>query len=190
MYKILIVEKEIQNIQKKNSVKNITINQLEKELKTKEYDLIYIENKFLKDKIEKIILSDYMLLPKALEKLAINEAPNNTYINLKNVNKYIINNTKIIEFRNYYEEMVISSIIKYKLINNADIKQIYKKICPNIITKIKVKKTVNEVVCKNYAANSILRKCKYYLFQKKIKKQFFDKILKNIEYDINQSNNL
>ena len=137
------------------------------------------------DKIEEIILSsNYMLLPDVLKKLTINNDIRNTYISLEIINKLIIDNIKIVELKDFYEEMSIASIIKQVLIGIEETKNIYENICPNKNIEKRLKETVNKIVSRHYAANNIIKKYKYVLCHKKIKKKFFRKILANIEKDI------
>lgn len=77
MYKILIVDDLIKVLNKEfviqKQVDYVNIENLEVKLKNEEYDLIYISNRLVIEKITKMILYDYMLLPKMLNKLSINE---------------------------------------------------------------------------------------------------------------------
>lgn len=111
MYRILIVENSEIPIK---DVKHIKIEKLSEELKS-EYDLIYIHEKYITKQISKQILPEYMILPKELNNLAINNEPNKTYISLQIINKLIIDNLKIIDFKDYYEEITIAIIIKQML---------------------------------------------------------------------------
>ena len=153
MYKILKINKSKQNIQTNNIIN---------ELSNISYDIIYVAEEVKTDKIEEIILSsNYMLLPDVLKKLTINNDIRNTYISLEIINKLIIDNIKIVETKNIYEN-----------------------ICPNKNIKKRLKETVDKIVSRHYAANNIIRKYKYVLCNKKIKEKFFRKILVNIEKDI------
>lgn len=182
MYKILEINNKKQIIQ---------INNIIKELSNISYDIIYVAGEVKTDKIEEIILSsNYMLLPDVLKKLTMNNDIKNTYISLEIINKLIIDNIKIVEMKDFYEEMSIASIIKQILIGVEERKNIYKNICPNKSIERKLKETVNNVITRNYAANNIIRKFKYVLCHKKIKKIFFKKILSNIEKDIEKMESL
>lgn len=119
MYRILIVENN--EIPIKN-VKHIKIDGFMEELKS-EYDLIYIDEKYVTKQISMQIEPEYMKLPIELKKLAINGEINRTYISLQIVNKLIIDNLKIIDFKNYYEEMTIAIVIKQMLNRNNKFKQ-------------------------------------------------------------------
>lgn len=111
MYRLLIVENNEIPIK---DVKHIKIDSLVEELKS-EYDLIYIDEKYITKQLKKQIEPEYMILPKELKKLAINGQKSKTYISLQIVNKLIIDNLKIIEFKDYYEEMTIAIVIKQML---------------------------------------------------------------------------
>lgn len=119
MYRILVVENNKIPIK---DVKHIKIETLMEELKS-EYDLIYIDEKYVTKQISMQIEPEYMILPKELKKLEINGEKNKTYISLQIVNKLIIDNLKIIEFKDYYEEMTIAIVIKQMLNRNNKFKQ-------------------------------------------------------------------
>ena len=123
MYKILIVNYFDNDIQIKQHIKYINLDQIKDELKKSEYDLIYLNINNITQPIEKIILADYMQLPKALNKLSINNDRMGTYINLQLINKLIINNIKIIEFKNYHEAMTIASLLKQMLKRREKLKK-------------------------------------------------------------------
>lgn len=188
MYRILIIDTNIQNIQLKNKVKYIKLKEAIKELKTSEYDLIFLKDKV--ESLEKIILADYMQLPKELKKLAINNEENHTYISLQIVNKLIIDNLKIIEFKDFYEEMAIALILKQFLIGETNLEKTYNNICPKEQNEKEIRKTVEKVVRRSYSAKKIIRKCKYYMCHKRIKVKFFENIFVNIKNDINNMENL
>jgi len=190
MYKILIIDKTIQNIQLRSKVKYVAPNKALNELKNSEYDLIYINTKINTKFLMKSILSDYMELPIKLKKLTIKNEITNTYINLQIVNKLIFNNLEVIEFKDFYEKMTIALILKQFLIGETEVKKIYNNICPKDLNIKEVRKTVDNVVKKNYIADNILRKFKYYICHKNIKAKFFKNILINIENDINKMEQL
>ncbi len=176
MYKILEIN---------NSKQIIPINNIIKKLSNIYYDIIYVAGEVKTDEIEEMILSsNYMLLPDILKKLTINNDIRNTYVSIEIINKLIIDNIKIVELKDFYEEMSIASIIKQVLIGIKETKNIYENICPNKTIEKRLKKTVDKVVSRHYVANNIIRKFKYILCHKKIKEKFFRKILANIEKDI------
>lgn len=119
MYRILIVGNNEIPIK---DVKHIKINNLVEELKS-EYDLIYINEKYITKQLSMKIEPEYMILPKELMKLAINGEIERTYISLQIVNKLILDNLKILDFKNYYEEMTIAIIIKQMLNRRNKFKQ-------------------------------------------------------------------
>ena len=190
MYKILIIDESIQNIQLNGKVKYVTTNKAFSELKSSEYDLIYINLNYQTKILEETIFSDYMELPKKLKKLTVQNDIKNTYINLQIINKLIFDNLEIIEFKNFNEEMTIALILKQFLIGETKVKKIYNNICPKDLNIKEVRKTVDNVVKKNYTAENILRKFKYYICHKTIKKKFFENILINIENDIDKMEQL
>ena len=64
-------------------------------------------------------------------KLSLNPQIYTTFINIQILNKLIMDNIKIIEFRNYYEEVLVANIIKQQIIKPDKIKQIYKELSLN-----------------------------------------------------------
>lgn len=188
MYKILIVnEKELipqSKIKNEQCIKYIQKGEIEKVLKTQEFDLIYIKDDLMTEKIRKRIECDFIILPLKLNKLKSKDIGYLTFINLQIINKLIMENIGIIRFKNYYEEMVIASIIKMKIIEELNIRQIASKICKNKIQRIKMKNAIENVIIRDYAGNSIMRKIRYVFKKKMIWNRFFYKILDNIEKDI------
>lgn len=185
MYKILIVNDQTKGISEEDkNVKYVQLNNLKETLQKEEFDLIYLSNNLLNEETKSIILCDYMVLPKILEKLALNLQICSTFINIQILNKLIMDNTKIVEFENYYEELAVANIVKEKIIKKRKIKQIYKDLDLNKQEKYKLKKTVNSVILKNYTSGNFLRKCKYVLKKRKIQELFFNKIITNMENDI------
>ena len=188
MYRILIIDTNIQNIQLKNKVKCIKLQETINELKNSEYDLIFLNKKV--ESLEKIILADYMQIPRELEKLAINNEAKHTYISLQIVNKLIFDNMKIVEFKDFYEEMIIALMLKQFLIGETNLEKIYNNICPKEQNEKEIRKIVEKVIRRNYSVNKIIRKCKYYICHKRINAKFFENILVNIKNDINNMENL
>lgn len=190
MYKILVIDASIQNIQIDSKIKYVKPEKAISELKDSEFDLIFITDKFKTSSLEKVMLADYMELPKGLKKLAIKNEVNHTYINLQIVNKLIFDNLEIIEFKDFYEKMTIALILKQFLIGETEVKKIYNNICPKELKLKYLKRTVDNVVKRNYVVNNLIRKCKYYICHKRIKTKFFKNILVNIESDINKMEKL
>lgn len=188
MYKILLVEESTctntNDIDKElHVIKQIKKEQLKKEISNNEYDLIYLQNELLNEEIEKNILSDFSLLPKSLNKLALDNKFI-TFVNLQLINKIIMDNIKIIEFKDYFEELVVANIIKQLLMNKVKIENIYEIICKNKDKRKKTKKTLQSIISRHYARSNLIRKIKYKLKEKEIQQTFFDKIMYNVETDI------
>lgn len=191
MYKILIVDQSVKALKHKvhneQYVDYANTNGLKETLKQQEYDLIYINSYLVNKEVEKLILCDYMVLPEILNKLSL--CDKQAFINIQILNKLIMDNISIIKFKGYFEEMVIANIIKEKIVQEIEIENIYKKLCPNELEKQKVKNAVKNVIIRNYVGNSFIRKCKYLINQKKIQEKFFNIILKNINNDIEEKDN-
>lgn len=185
MYKILVVDKDI-NVANNEAmeINYVQSKDLEDKLKIKEYDLIYLNKRSFNKEINKIILNDYMELPSILEKLALNRQKYITFINMQILNKLIMDNIKIIEYSNYYEELVIANVVKQKIIKPRKNRQIYKEICLSNQEYLDVKKTVSSVIKKSYSGGNFWRNCKYVLKKNKIQEMFFNKIIRNIRNDI------
>lgn len=184
MYKILIIDESAQNIQRNNKIKYLNPEKAVIELKDSEFDLIFLNNNVKTNFLEKVILADYMQLPKELKKLVIRNEANHTYINLQIVNKLIFNNIETIEFKNFYEKMTIALILKQFLMGKTEYEKIYNNICPKELKIEDLKRTVENVVKRNYATENLIRKGKYYIYHKKIRKKFFEKIFVNIKHEI------
>ena len=185
MYKVLIGKDNItQQFQKETSITYTKRENLLEMLEYYEYDLIYIDYKYRDNQIEKIVFKDYMILPKCMSKLIINNDIDNTFINLNFVNLLIRKNVEVIEFKDYLEEIVLSSIIK-EMLNGQSNEDI---ICDKIYAtdnEIKyVKRIINGIISRHYAVDSKIRKVKYILYKQKIKNKFFNNILNNINNDI------
>lgn len=118
-YKILIVENNEIPIK---SFKHINVEELLEEIKY-EYDLIYIDKKYITKQIKEEIEQEYMILPGVLKKLQINGEEDKTYINLQIINKLIFDNLKIIDFKDCYEEVIMAIIIKQMLNRNSKFKR-------------------------------------------------------------------
>lgn len=185
MYKILVVDKDINEASNtERDIDYVQSKDLEDELKIKEYDLIYLNQKLLNKELQKILLNDYMELPSILEKLAWNRQEYITFINMQILNKLIMDNIKIMEYSNYCEELVIANVVKQKIIKPRKNKQIYKEICLSNQEYLDVKKTVSSVIKKSYSGGNFWRNCKYVLKKNKIQEMFFNKIIQNIRNDI------
>ena len=185
MYKVLIGKDNItQQFQKENSITYTKKDKLLEMLGHDEYDLIYIDYKYRDNQVEQLVFKDYMILPKCMSKLIINNDRDNTFINLNFINVLIRKNVEVIEFKDYLEEIILSSIIK-EMLNGQSNEDI---ICAKIYVtanEIKyVKRIINSIISRHYAADSRIRKLKYILCKQKIKNKFFSNIVNNINNDI------
>ena len=188
MYKILIVsykKENIPSIRHKQKIKYIKPEQMIYELTNKEYDLIYVSNECNIQQVKDNILADYMLLPIALKKLAINGCINNTYVNLQILNKLLIDNVEKIKFENYCEEMTMLQILKIMLVNQAELKEVMHNIEQNkIISKKNVQQMIKQIIYRNLLSNNYLKRFKYKIHPRKMEKLFFACILDQIYNDI------
>lgn len=195
MYRILIIgdiSSEIEeNIdQKKHIVELIEKENVEDKLKIKdEYDFIYVQKNLVTKEDEQIILTKFEQLPRILYKFDLSNGYVG-FVNMQIVNKLIIENLKIIEFEDYFEEMVIANIIKQMIIKEIKLKQVYDSMCKNKLDNEQARKAAKKVIIRNYAINNIIRKCQYILKQRTIQRTFFDKIIQNIKNDIENMENL
>ncbi|MCI8832642.1 MAG: hypothetical protein HFJ19_00295 [Clostridia bacterium] len=186
MYKILIVDESIDLLKKdeEQCIDYAKIGDLELKLKNQEYDLIYLSDSLVKDNITENVLYDYRIRPSIFEKLFINKSKYTIFINQNIINKLIMDNIGIIEYKNTYEEFVIASIIEEKILKDMKLEPIYKKICPDKKHMLNVKNVVKNVIERHYVGDSFYRKLGYIVKQERIQEKFFSKILKNIENDI------
>lgn len=192
MYRILIVDESTQvlkdKVKSEQHIEYVIKEKLKEELEQQEYDVLYLKDDLQTEEIKKIILYDFMMLPSAFEKVILNIENYKTFINIQILNKLIIENIDIIEFEDYYERLLIANIIKEQIMQKTSLEKVYKKICPNEINKNK--NVVKKIITRHYAGKNILRKCKFILHQKRIQKQFFNKILQNIDKDISNMEKL
>ena len=186
MYNILVIDNKIRDIHSKHKIKSLKPENVIKELKTFDYDLIYLNSKYKTEEIEKNILSDFMKLPYILKKLTINNEIESTYISLQIINELIIRNTHDIKFKDYYEEVVTLNIVKQILILQIRISNIINNICPNKVIKDKVEKAIESVIKRNYVRNSLIRRFQYIIFHKKVTEKFFGNIIIDIKKNINE----
>lgn len=192
MYKILAIGEKIANIEDKNAVKYVGMEEVAKELRNNEYDFVYLNldnmpiEMRIKKEIEIGIYEKYMSLPVMMRKLSINSDWKNTYINLKIKNKLLVKNIETIEYKGY--EGVVLVYILEELLNDEPcrIKEICELVTIEMFGVVKASKLMKRVVCRNYSKNSLKQKLKYILFQKKINKNFFEKLLNNIKEDIEE----
>lgn len=95
-----------------------------------------------------------------------------------------MDNIKTVEFKTYYEELLIANIIKEKIIEKTSAEQVFKKLCVDERQIINAKNTVKNVIGRHYAGDSFYRKCAYRVNYKRIEDKFFNKLLQIIEKDI------
>ena len=188
MYKILIISDckndGTQKIMNKNMTEYGNSWNLEQKIRTKEYELIYVQKNLISNRITDEILIDYIILPQLFKKVIVNTDSFITFINIQILNKLIDDNIKIIEFKNWYERIIVANRVQ-EIITK---KTYSKKIPLNIaLTRKDIKKAkfaINKVILRNYAGKNIIRTLKFFLKKKKIKRMFFDKIINNIENDV------
>ena len=155
---------------------------LDNKLQRKEYDIIYIPKEIVRNELIDKTLNDYEIVPNILKKLNLNS----DYITLTNIqvlNKLILDNIDIIQFKNNFEITLIAYEIRKKLTSE----QTYltdKEI--TIIDRIRKNIILNLVIVRNYSSKSIWRTIKYLFSKKKIQKLFFEKIENNIKNDIKE----
>lgn len=187
MYKIIIVECTKQSYKelvkgKQHNIEYVKKENLDKKLQKEEYDIIYIPKEIAKNELINKTLNDYEIVPNILKKLELNS----DYITLTNiqiVNRLILDNINIIQFKNNFEMTLIAYEIRKGLTN----KQTY--LTDNEITLIdRIRKNIilNLVIVRNYSGKSIWRIIKYLFNNKKIQKLFFEKIKNNIKNDIKE----
>ena len=184
MYKIIIVEDTNQSYKelvkgKQHNIEYVKKEELDDKLRREEYDIIYLPREIGKNELINKTLNDYEVAPTILKKLYLN----NDYITLTNIqliNKLILDNINIIQFKNNFEATLIAYKIRKKLTNETYLVEKYL----TQFDKIREYITLNLVIARNYSGKSIWRILKYLLNQKKIQKLFFEKIENNIKNDI------
>lgn len=187
MYKIIIVESTNKNYKvlvkgKQHNIEYVKKDSLDNKLQKKEYDIIYIPKEIAKNELINKALNAYEIVPNILKKLNLN-SDYITLINIQMINKLILDNIDIIQFKNNFEIILVAYEIRKKLTNEQkDLTD--KKI--TLIDKIRKYIILNLVIVRNYSGKSIWRKLKYLLNKKKIQKLFFEKIENNIKNDIKE----
>lgn len=171
MYKILVIDAEInENKKSDNKIKNIKLNELNKELKEVEYDFIYVEEK-TKD-MEEIILEDYILVPNELKSIIISMDAKCMYISRQFMNGVMRKNIKEIKFEHWSEEPLVFLILQKMLDGQNDLKAIIDDICQiNIEAENEMKEAIKNVVTRNYGDGYS-------------ENEFFEKLLERIKKDI------
>lgn len=187
MYKIIIVEDTNQSYKelvkgKQHNIEYVKKDNLDDKLQREEYDIIYIPKEIARNKLIDKTLNDYEIVPNILKKFDLNS----DYITLTNIqilNKLILDNINIIQFKNNFEITLIAYEIRKKLTSE----RIYltdKEI--TLIDRIRKNIILNLVIVRNYSGKSIWRTIKYLFSKKKIQKLFFEKIESNIKNDIKE----
>ena len=119
MYKIIIVEGTNQSYKelvkgKQHNIEYVKKDNLDNKLQRKEYDIIYIPKEIVRNELIDKTLNDYEIVPNILKKLDLNS----DYITLTNIqvlNKLILDNIDIIQFKNNFEITLIAYEIRKKL---------------------------------------------------------------------------
>lgn len=188
MYKILIEDdyknSRIQKLNEKNIIEYVATWNLEEKIRSEEYDFICLKSGLLSENVKDEILINYIILPQLFKEIAVNVSSYLTFISIQILNELIENNIEIIEFKNWYERIVIANKIQ-EIITG---KTYSKKILLNVsLTKkdiIKLEFNMNRVIIRNYANKNVIRVLKYFIKKRKIQKMFFDKIISNIKNDM------
>lgn len=188
MYKILIVNDckndRIQKIKENNTIEYVKTWNLDEKIRAEEYDFIYIKNDLITEEIKNGILIDYIILPQLLERIAINIDGYLIFINIQILNNLIGNNIEIIEFKNWYEKIIIAIKIQEIITGKTYSNKIPLNISLNKRDILKAKFNMNKVIIRNYAGKNVIRRLKYIIKKKKIQKIFFEKIINNIKNDV------
>lgn len=189
MYNVLIVDNSTRPRQRVideelHIVRYAKIENLQNELSSKEFDFIYLKRNLITDKLKKRILSDFMIIPKILEKYELDTKVYTAFVNLQIVNKLIIDNIAIFDFKDYHEEIVIANIVKEKIIQDANMNEIYERICHNIQDEKEVKTITKQTISRYFKRKSKIQKYKYVFYRKKLEQQLFNEIINNIKKDV------
>ena len=163
------------------------------------YNIVYKENGLSK-LVDSDILNDFRNIKKDFNRISyvtyITELTIQVYKHEENKNIYDLYLASIIKINEGYDPLVISDIIKLKLLDNLGIKPIIDKcvICGNTTDIVTVSSYLGGFVCKNCLNNDILVDAKtislirllYYVDISKITKlDISDKIKKEIDTFIN-----
>lgn len=119
MYKIIIVEDTNQSYKelvkgKQHNIEYVKKDNLDDKLQREEYDIIYIPKEIARNKLIDKTLNDYEIVPNILKKFDLNS----DYITLTNIqilNKLILDNINLIQFKNNFEITLIAYEIRKKL---------------------------------------------------------------------------
>lgn len=189
MYNVLIVNNYTRPKQRvideeMHIVRYTKIENLQNELSSSEFDFIYLKRNLITDKLKKTILCDFMIIPKILEKYELDTKLYTAFVNLQIVNKLIMDNISIFEFKDYHEEIVMANIVKAKIIQDANMNEIYERICHNAQEVKKVKIITKQTISRYFKRKCKMQKYKYVFCRKKLEQQFFNEIINNIKKDV------
>lgn len=186
MYKVLVIESADKDIiGNKHKIKYISKEKAKYEIEKVDYDLIFCKKEYLEEKLNATLLMNYTIIPKSFEKILKERATAIVYLNIYILNKVILENIKIIEFKDWEEEIAVAAILKQKLLGEMFIKNIYKKLSSNRDEKVRITKIIEKVIQRNYNATNFFRRCKYFLRRKNIQEKFWENLITNIDNDIN-----
>lgn len=189
-YNILIIENKAKSkigtieIYSEDNCKKIKIEDAEKIIDSEDFDFIYFSGK------EQTIMKrfkDYELLPKAFEKFAINNDVSNTYIHCNVILDIISDNVKIIEIKGKFQESILEITLEKILYSRRDkinLEEIFIEM-QQTFEKGNVKEEIAEVVYRNYA-KSIGQIIKFHKNKEVIIRKFFNKLICNIQNDIQE----
>lgn len=177
MYNILVIEDSWRNSENcKHKIKCTNKENIEKEINAKYYDFVYCKDEYLEEQnVKDTMLMNYVKSPKKFEKIVKEKAA--MYIHNNILNKLVVDNIKIVEFENWLEEITIASILK-ELITEEYCNHL------NLLDRMKTNRIVTKVIKRNYNTKSFFRKCRYFIKKKKIQKKFWDKLIANVNNDI------
>ncbi len=191
-YNVLIVEDEEKNaienvdIYRQCNCKKEKVENAKAAIRNKTFDLIYFSKKETgKEVMEKF--KDYVLLPKAFEKFAINSEIHKTYIHCTIIRKIISDNIKISEVENEYQEFILECILEkilWSTEENIELGKIFKEL--EFLSNDDLKRTITEIVFRHYA-KSITQIIKFHKNKEIIVKKFFNKLIRIIQNDIEKT---
>ena len=187
-YNILISGNEVENIEEhsKYNCKRVEIEEARDIINKEIFDFIYYygqDHEIVKR------FKDYMLLPKAFEKFAINNDVNNTYIHCSVILDVVSNNIKIIETENRRQEIITESVLEkilHSKKDNVGLEKIFTEV-QQIFEGNNVKQIISKVVYRDYA-KSINQIVRFHRNKDMIIRKFFNKLVHNIQNDIEEIN--
>lgn len=192
-YKILIIGKENNELenkiaQEKNLVKTVDKSIAEWIIDYADLDFIYSEE--IDEKLMKRFCNSYTIIPNALSKFAINNEINKTYVNDQFIGELVLENLSIIGKMDSFAQFLMVEILKAVLYANkekVDLNSILQKM-KNISERVSVdtNQTINKIIRKHYSQGNLIQELKYQLDAENITKQFFNKLINNIQNDIDK----